>query len=325
MVYASVVSCEKQVGSSVRATVVLNVLRASVVGNARLLDTQQPPRYAPRMPALVATLTPKGLSESSFSGERISEIARQEPEGVYDVTRTYAGGRALLLDAYFERLERSACLEGIEVTIERSTTRSVIRQLLEKSGFEEARLRLTIPRDKAQNLIIAVADYAPFREGLQQVKAHGAKVATLAVARRNPVAKTNDWVHERNVAKSSLPEDVYEGIIVDEHGNLLEGFSSNFYVIRQGVLHTADDGILPGISRRILLAITPDDLTTVFQAPLIDQIHDLDEALLTSSGRGVVPIVQVDGHLVGEGKPGPITRQLMQSYDGWVERHLEEI
>lgn len=277
------------------------------------------------MLAIIATLTPEGLIDTPYSGDRISEIANQEPEGVYDVTRTYSGGRALLLEAYFDRLERSARLEGIDIKLERSSIGSAIRQLLERSEFEEARLRLTVPRDRPENLIIAVADYAPFRDRLKKVKEQGAKVATLSIARQNPAAKTNAWVHERNLAKSTLPKDIYEGIIVDENGKLLEGFSSNFYAIRQGVLYTADEGILPGISRRILMEVAPKVLLVELQPPARDQIPMFDEALLTSSGRGMVPIVKLDDHILGDGQPGSLTQQLMERYDEWVEEHLEVI
>ena len=284
-----------------------------------------PTRYAPAMPAIVTTLTPDGLIETPYSGERISEIASQEPEGVYDVTRTYAGGRALLLGAYFERLERSAQLEGMVIEIDRQETRWAIRHLLGQSGFEEARLRLTVPREAPQNLIIALADYAPYKSELQKAKARGVKVATVEIARRNPAAKTNDWVHERAEAKATLPDDVYEGIIVDEDGKLLEGFSSNFYVVRQGSLHTADEDILSGIARRILLEVAPNVLSVELAAPSKGQLSSFDEAMLTSSGRGAVPVVQIDGYVLGDGRPGHFTQQLMQQYDEWMEAHLEAI
>ena len=282
-------------------------------------------RYAHRMSAIIATLTPQGLVEMPFSGERISEIATQEPAGVYDVTRTYSGGRALLLDSYFDRLERSAQLAGIDKWIDRPATRLAIKRLLAQSGFEEVRLRLTIPRHTPQDLIIALADYAPFHSRLHRIKEHGAIVATLSISRRNPAAKTNDWVQERSDAHAHMAGDVYEGIILDQNNRLLEGFSSNFFAIRNGRLFTADENILPGISRGILLAIAPDVLPVEFIAPEKKQISTFDEAMLTSSGRGVLPIAQNDDHVLGKGVPGPLTSQLMREYDDWVEAHLEVI
>jgi D-alanine transaminase len=57
----------------------------------------------------------------------------------------------------------------------------------------------------------------------------------------------------------------------------------------------------------------------------VNEIDVLQEALLTSSGRGVVPIVEIDGRAIGTGKPGPYTRRLRAAYDTWADAHLEPI
>ncbi len=80
-----------------------------------------------------------------------------------------------------------------------------------------------------------------------------------------------------------------------------------------------------GISRKILLEVIPPSLTLQPQPPQLADLAEFDEAFLTSSSRGVVPIVQINEVSIGDGRPGPITRQLSALYDDWVEDHLEPL
>src|SRR5258708_9939270 len=102
--------------------------------------------------------------------------------------------------------------------------------------------------------------------------------------------------------------------------------SSNFYAIKDDTLRTAGaDRVLHGIARRILLEVAPGVLPVQFDPIHLNEIDVLQEALLTSSGRGVVPIVEIDGRVIGTGKPGSYTRRLRAAYDAWADAHLDPI
>ena len=144
--------------------------------------------------------------------------------------------------------------------------------------------------------------------------------------RRNPVAKSTAWATARQGAVAGFPPGIYEGILVGPDGSLLEGTSSNFYAILDGTLRTAgDDRVLHGIARRILLEVAPGLLPVKREGAPVGEIGRFQEAMLTSSGRGVVPIVEIDGHRLGGGQPGPMTLRLRAAYDAWAEAHLQPI
>jgi branched-subunit amino acid aminotransferase/4-amino-4-deoxychorismate lyase len=113
--------------------------------------------------------------------------------------------------------------------------------------------------------------------------------------------------------------------VLSEADELLEGFSSNFYGVLDGELRTSEEQMLYGIARRIVLEVAADLLPGRLEPVRRVELPGLQEALLSSSGRGVVPIVQVDECRIGDGAPGPITRAIQAGYDAWVERHLEPI
>jgi branched-chain amino acid aminotransferase len=106
---------------------------------------------------------------------------------------------------------------------------------------------------------------------------------------------------------------------------LLEGFSSNFYAIQDQKLYTADQDILWGIARRIALTVAADQVEIHLRPIHQNELPLLDEAFLTSSSRGVVPIIRVDQTPIGSGLPGPVTGKIRTLYNRWVENRLEPI
>ena len=130
---------------------------------------------------------------------------------------------------------------------------------------------------------------------------------------------------DRVALKAQMTPDDYEGLLTDPEGRLLEGLSSNFYAIRDGALYTAPNGILEGISRRIVMTVAPDVLPVHEEPVALADLPALQEAFLTSSSRGIVPIVAINGERIGDGHPGPMTRALTRRYDAWAQAHLERL
>ena len=95
--------------------------------------------------------------------------------------------------------------------------------------------------------------------------------------------------------------------------------------MKDGALWTADENVLPGISRLIVLEVAPSVLPVIRQPVNVKDIPALSEAFITSASRGIVPVVEIDGHALGDGIPGEKTRRLREAYQAWVQAHLEEI
>lgn len=274
------------------------------------------------MPIQTAVLTAAGAEPGAIQAESLRAFADQEPPGVYTVTRTYRGTKVVLFDAHLDRLEESAELEGIPLALDREKVRASLRALIEGAGYGDCRLRITVPSGAPDQILLAVE---PLPRVPPRVKEEGVRAATVSLARENPRAKSNMWVSQRKLARDRLPTDTYEGMLIDSDGRILEGFSSNFYAIRDGILQTAEADILKGISRRILLEVIPSSLAVQYKPPKLEELPLIDETFLTSSSRGVVPIVRINESPVGTGRPGPRTVDLSARYDQWVDDHLEPL
>lgn len=276
------------------------------------------------MPCTIRILTPDGLEPAPYTAASLLDAARHEPaDGVYTITNTFERTKVLKLDAHWDRLEDSAQREGIPLHLDRPRLQAGLRQLIEEAGYGDVRFRVTVPRANSERLILSCE---PFKPLAPSVFEHGVRVVlVLDTARHNPEAKTTDWQINRQAIEAALPSDVFTGILVSDEGELLEGLSSNFYAILDGVLWTAAEGVLPGIAQLIVLEIAPDVLPIRRDAPLESDLPRMAEAFVTSASRGIVPVVQIDDVTLGDGTPGPFTRALRDRYLDWTRKHLEEL
>ncbi|MGB2896725.1 MAG: aminotransferase class IV [Anaerolineales bacterium] len=262
------------------------------------------------------------LIDAPYKADSLEDLNRLEPAGIYTVARTHYVTNIVMLDAHLDRLEESAALESIPLRLDRALLRSALRDTLAAGGYENSRIRITIARDNPDQILLAAE---PLREVPSEILVNGAEVAVHCITRPNPRAKTNAWIGLRAEASKALPQDAYEGIVCNSSGELLEGFSSNFYAVKNEKLWTAGDNMLFGIARKIILDVAHDLLPLHLQPVTIEDLPSLQEAFLSSSGRGVVPIVKIDDYMIGEGMPGPCTLEITRRYNSWVEKHLEPL
>jgi branched-chain amino acid aminotransferase len=218
-------------------------------------------------------------------------------------------------------MEDSARREGIPLQLNRKHLRAGLRQTILESGFGDVRFRVTVPRSQPNQFILSIEPFTPPSEAL--IKAGVRCMTAPGMMRRNPAAKTNDWAQNRD--HFTLPSGVYEGLLVSDMGEILEGFGSNFYAVLDGELRTAGSGVLPGIAQQIIFTVAPEILPLRRDAVNQSDIPHLSEAFITSSSRGVIPVIEINQVAIGEGKPGSYTSAIRQVYNAWVAQHLEEL
>lgn len=275
------------------------------------------------MTLLSARLAGDHLEPYITQADNLSEFALSEPEGVYTVLRTYHGDQAVLMDRHLDRLEESARLEGHEIHLNRRSIRQAIGALVQQAGFSESRVRITVPYNSGRELYISLE---PLNGVSPAARRNGVCVSTLDFVRSNPKAKSNAFLFERQKARESMARDSYEGIILGRSGEMLEGLSSNFYAVQDKRLRTADEGVLHGISRYIVLQVARSQgVEVAFEPARRSEIASLSEAFITSSSRGVLPVVKIDDQPIRDQRPGDLTFCLMDAYDEWVSDHIEPL
>ena len=276
------------------------------------------------MPTLIKLLTPDGLQPVPYQADTLAEAARYEPhDGVYTITNTYETSKVLKLNAHLDRLENSARLAGIPLALDRARLRGTLREMIDEADFGSVRFRITVPKDNPDWLLLSLE---PFHPPAPEVYTRGVRAVTLrGSTRANPVAKTTGWMHDRTSVEKTLPEGVYAGLLLSDTGDILEGTSSNFYAILNGELRSAGAGVLPGIAQQIVYEVAPDVLPVRLEAVNVSDVPRLEEAFITSSSRGIIPVISIDDIAIGSGAPGEKTQALRERYAAWVDEHLEEL
>jgi branched-chain amino acid aminotransferase len=254
-------------------------------------------------------------------------------DGVYETLRTY-GGRPFRLDLHLARLRASALRVGIEVPTPDAEIGRWLDATLEAVGERECYVRTIVTRgvgdvtyhfDRVQGPTIAILA-RPF-EPLPAEHYERGIAATVVSVRRNPREAADPAIKSCSLLNSVLAvreaqgRGCVEGIMLNTRGEVAEGASSNVFAFRDGALCTPplDAGILAGITRQLVMEIARESGIVVREAPLSESaLRTAEEAFITSSVREVVPIATLDGRPLGDGRPGPVTRQLLLAFRAYA-------
>ena len=252
------------------------------------------------------------------------------PKSVYAAFATWYGRRVVRLEHHLDRLADSARRVGIDPP-DLLQLRRTLAALLEESDYPEARIRVTLSETRGSGLgpLTTVTVQMSRYEGPPvELRESGVACGLLRGAtRETPEAKQTAWIAERERLIRHSGREYYEWLIADRDGAILEGASSNFYLLipgptsRADVLRTAGTGVLAGTARAIVLEVATERLELQLQPPNESDLALASEAFLTSASRGVIPVTSVEETVIGAGAPGPMTRWLTSAY----ERRAQEL
>ncbi|HSD26035.1 MAG TPA: aminotransferase class IV [Vicinamibacteria bacterium] len=249
----------------------------------------------------------------------LSAASAALPQGAYTTLRTYGGRSVVRLDQHRRRLEESVALQGRPASLEPAAARRAIRWTLDATGHPESRLRLTFAPPR---LFLSIEPFTPVPERLYE---EGVACVTLDVRRENPHAKDTRFIATAQGAYDRLPAGVEEGLILGDDGAILEGLSSNFFGVVDGVLRTEEERALGGVTRSLVLEVAEGLMPIGRRAVHRDELPRVTEALVTSVSREVLPVVRVDGLPLGDGRVGEKTRRIMGAFADLVRREVESL
>jgi len=133
----------------------------------------------------------------------------------------------------------------------------------------------------------------------------------------NQMIKSNNLMNSALAMQEALRSGAFEGVMRNYRGELTECTTSNLFIVKGGVALTPplEAGLLPGITREFLFDVGKDvGIDVREQVMRDDDLFGADEAFLTSTTAALLPVVQIDDALIGDGWPGPLTRRLRGLY-----------
>jgi branched-chain amino acid aminotransferase len=267
--------------------------------------------------------------------------------GVFEGIRCYetARGPAIFRHIdHLDRLERSAKLYYMDMPYTREQLRAATHELIARNEMRSCYIRPIAfrgygqmglnPLDTPVEVVIATWEWGAYLGEKGKTEGIRAKVSSWErISPRSliPQAKASGQYLNSVLAKiESLKAGYDEAILLDDHGHVCEGSGENIYVIRDGVLVTPPQtaSILDGISRRAVLQIARDlGYPTLERDIARAELYLADEVFLTGTAAELVPVCEIDDHLIGNGRPGEITGVLQVAFDdalhGRSERYNE--
>lgn len=254
----------------------------------------------------------------------LDEAARQLPGGAYTTFRTFQGSRVLRLSEHFLRLEETARLAGYPLVVDRERIRAALQQAIANFSAQESRVRVTLDLEQEVGALYLLLE--PLHVPPPAAYTQGVRVVTVPLQRQNPKAKLTGFIETASRVRQSLPAGVNEAVMIGPDGSLLEGLSSNFFAVVNGVIWTAEQGVLSGITRSLVLeAAQALGFPLRLESLPAKDLPAVAEAFITSASRAVLPVTVIDEQRVGNGQPGPVTLSLLQRYHEMIEQALETI
>lgn len=252
-------------------------------------------------------------------------ITTELPPGLYTTFRTYAGRTKVVgLHSHLERLYLPAKAQGIVPTVRRPDDfRQVLFELLSRFDAPEARVRLILDSSVEPGAMYVLLQ--ALRTLPDDVYQNGVHLEISRSSREKPSLKRTTFINETTLERKRIGGEIFELLLTDK-GRILEGMTSNFFYVRDGVLCTAGRGVLIGVTRQTVITLAKrEGMKFCIRALRVNELPSISEAFITSSSRGIVPVVGIDARQVGDGGVGPVTRQLMQLYNEEVLALAEEI
>jgi len=257
-------------------------------------------------------------------------------DSVYEVLRTY-GGRVFEPGRHFRRLRASAARLGIPVPYPDASLLAQVDALLARTGDPESYIRIVVSRglgdcsynfDRVQGPTVVMIQ-KPLPQHPAWHYERGIKLAAVDVRRNHPRAldpaiKSSNLLNNILAVREAQSRGAEEPVLLNQEGFVAEGASTNVFLVRGAAVATPplSAGILAGITREVVLELLPTLGVRSREEPLrLPDLLGADEVFITSTTREVVPVARVDDEAIGDGRPGPLTRRVMEAFRAYAPRH----
>lgn len=255
-------------------------------------------------------------------------------DGVFETLRAY-GGEPFRPAAHFERLLAGAAALRIKPPCGPEELAEAVRETLRAGDLQEAYVRITLTRGVGgapgelatsgpATLLIHARPYAGYPAELYE---RGMR-AMFARVRRNetsPLARLKSLNYLDNcLARAQAAEEGFdEALMLNTRGRVVEATAANLFVVRGGQVLTppVSDGILAGITRAVVMELVP----VAQQSFGPRELWGAEEAFLTNSLMEIMPLVATGDRPIGDGRPGPMTREVHERYRTLVREEREAL
>jgi branched-chain amino acid aminotransferase len=256
-------------------------------------------------------------------------------DGVFEGMRIYSG-KVFALEDHMTRLYESARAIMLDIPIKIDALTTAVNETVAKNGLTEGYIRLVVTRGGNQlglnpfacedPQVIIIADTISLYP--EKFYTEGLDLITASTIRNHPAAlsprvKSLNYLNNIMAKIEAIRAGCIEAVMLNTKGEVAECTGDNIFIVRGDRLITPpiDAGILEGITRNTVIDLARENGIEVAEEAMTR--HDIfvaDECFLTGSAAEVIPAVKLDGRVIGDGKPGPMTQKLNAAFREFVAR-----
>jgi branched-chain amino acid aminotransferase len=250
-------------------------------------------------------------------------------DGIFEGIRAY-NGRVFRLREHIDRLFYSAKAILLKIPMSHGDLMKAVVETCRKNNVRDGYIRLLVTRGvgtlglnpnrcKRPSVIVIAGKIQLYSPGIYK---RGMEIITVPTVRNlhsavNPAIKSLNYLNNILAKIEANNAGCEEAIMLNAEGYVAECTGDNLFIVKEGKLLTPplSAGALYGITRQVVMQLAADSGVDVMEPNLTRyDVFNADECFLTGTGAEIVPVVKVDGRIIGNGKPGALTRKLVSDY-----------
>ncbi len=250
-------------------------------------------------------------------------------DGVFEGIRIY-NGNIFKLNGHIDRLYKSAMSILLDIPLPKNELKAAIEETVKINEKKNCYIRLIITRGKGTlginpmqcpkaSIIIIVDDIQVYPEEYYD---RGIAVITASTRRLppdsiDPRIKSLNYLNNVMAKLEAIQANCQEAVMLNREGFVTECTADNIFIVRDDTIFTPISayGALDGITKNTIIELAEKNGITAHDVPLTQyDLYNADECFLTGTGAEIMPIIQIDGRLISNGEPGPVTQKLLRSF-----------
>ncbi len=243
----------------------------------------------------------------------ITDLSVQRGYGIFDYFKTI-NDQPVFLDDHLDRFYFSAAEMYLPVDLSRDELKNILQQLIKKNNLLDSGIKITLTGGYSEdgyslakpNLFITQSAFSYNKDSFEK----GTRLVTYQHQRQVPHVKTIDYLQAIRLQKFIKDNNADDVLYYTESG-ISECPRANFFIVNErDEIITADKNMLAGITRKEIMAFA--GLNTKEESIQLEQLATAKEAFITSTSKIILPVLNINGQTIGDGKPGEITRELFK-------------